>query len=114
MKIIRTKNFPFGRYQTINLFGFLFTKDPHLDNKEINHEGIHTEQMQEMLYLGFYFWYLIEFIVKFLLCFNWHRAYWSLAYEQEAYYNDQNLAYLNERKHYAWFKYIFKMPKKHP
>lgn len=52
MKIIKTKNFPPGTYKCINLFGVLFTKSDRLTERGINHEGIHTDQMEKMLYIG--------------------------------------------------------------
>lgn len=113
MKIIKTKNFPPGIYKCINLFGFLFTKSDRLTERDINHEGIHTDQMEEMLYIGFYLWYSIEFLIKLLITFNWKRACYSISFEQEAYENERNLEYLNQRKYGAWLKKVFKLvPKK--
>ena len=37
MKIIKNKYIPFGHYETINIFGILFTKGE-LNKYEINHE----------------------------------------------------------------------------
>lgn len=113
MKIIKTKNFPPGTYKCINLFGVLFTKSDRLTERDINHERIHTDQMEEMLYIGFYLWYSIEFLIKLLITFNWKRACYSISFEQEAYENERNLEYLNQRKHGAWLKKVFKLvPKK--
>lgn len=59
-----------------------------------------------MLYIGFYLW-------KLLITFNWKRACYSISFEQEAYDNERNLEYLNQRKHGAWLKKVFKLvPKK--
>lgn len=66
-----------------------------------------------MLYIGFYLWYSIEFLIKLLITFNWKRAYYSISFEQEAYENERNLEYLNQRKHGVWLKKVFKLvPKK--
>lgn len=32
--------------------------------------------------------------------------YHDISFEEEAHNNDTNLNYCNERKHYAWFKYL--------
>lgn len=37
------------------------------------------------------------------------RAYKSISFEQEAYYNDKNFTYQDTRKEKAWTKYIFKL-----
>lgn len=106
MKIVKTVWFPFGKYHTINIFGILFTKKDSLDKEIIRHESIHTKQMKEMLYIFFYLWYSIEWFVRLCQQHNAHRAYKSIAFEQEAYINENFVNYLQERKRYAWFKYL--------
>lgn len=106
MKIVKTKWFPFGNYHTINLFGVLFTKRDKLKDDDINHEAIHTAQMKEMLYIGFYLWYGVEYILVRLFHKKQNDAYHDVSLEEEAHNNDTNLRYLSTRKHYAWLKYI--------
>lgn len=110
MKIIYNKFLPFGSYKAINLFGVLFIKSGAvIREKDLNHESIHSEQMKELLYILFYVWYVIEWFIKFLCCWNFKRAYRSVSFEQEAYNNQNNMNYLNSRNHYCWFSYIFKL-----
>lgn len=59
--------------------------------------------MKEMLYVFFYLWYVIEWLIRL---FGKGNAYRNISFEQEAYSNDDNMKYLDIRKHYAWFKYI--------
>ena len=99
MKVIRTKNFPPGRFMCINLFGVLFTKEE-LSDVDINHELIHTAQMKELLYILFYVWYGIEWIINFIVYGNAYTAYRNLSFEQEAYANQGDLEYLSYRNHY--------------
>ena len=106
MKIIHNKLIPFGKYATINLFGVLFTKEKQLNKIDINHESIHTAQMKEMGYIFFYLWYVIEYICIRLFHKKQGSAYHDVSFEEEAYYYQYNLNYLNERKPYSWFKYI--------
>lgn len=106
MKIIHNKFIPFGKYSTINLFGVLLTKEKQLDKITINHESIHTAQMKEMGYIFFYIWYIIEYICIRLFHKKQTNAYHDVSFEEEAYYYEYNLNYLNERKHYSWFKFI--------
>lgn len=104
MKVIKNKWIPFKGYKCINLFGILFTKSD-LSDKDINHEAIHTKQMQEMLYIFFYLWYWIEYIVR-RFSNSQHKAYKKVSFEQEAYYYESNLAYLRWRKRYSWLKFL--------
>ena len=105
MRVIKTKHFPFNGYKAINLFGIVFTKGE-LSNRELNHEAIHTEQMKEMLYIFFYIWYGIEYLIIRLFHIKQHDAYKDISFEEEAHNNDKNLSYLEDRKPFAWIKYI--------
>ncbi len=100
MKIIYNKIIPFQGYKYINLFGFLFSRTKNITPEDLNHECIHTAQMREMLYIFFYIWYIIEWIIRFL--FTWKDPYRKIRFEREAYNNQDNLNYLNQRKHYCW------------
>lgn len=104
MKIIYNNIIPFKGYKAINLFGILFVrKGCIMSEVDINHEAIHTAQMEEMLYVFFYVWYIIEWVIRLLMKGN---AYKNISFEKEAYTNENNLSYLNARKMYSWFKYI--------
>lgn len=111
MKIVKSTWFPFGGIKAVNICGIVFTKS-NLKVLDQNHEEIHTAQMKEMLYIPFYLWYVIEYLVRYIISiFNNSDAYHSISLEQEAYANDNNLNYLNSRKHYGWIKYIKKQSK---
>ena len=93
---------PFSGFKAINLFGVLFVRNGKiLSEKDINHERIHTAQMKEMLYIGFYVWYLVEWTIKLFVygC----DAYRNISFEREAYDNDDYLDYLNARESFAWW-----------
>lgn len=107
MIIIKNSWFPFGRYKAINIFGILFTKS-NLKENEINHEKIHTEQMKELLFIFFYLWYGIEYLIIRLCNIrdSWNEVYHDVSLEEEAYNNEDNLEYINTRKHYSWVKYL--------
>lgn len=123
MKIIYNSIIPFPGFAYINLFGILFGRNEYkrnLTKRTLNHESIHTEQMKEMLYIFFYIWYLIEWLIK--IPFSWFYkktkngykiskvAYRSISFEQEAYYNQYDYEYIeNKRKRYNWLKRVFKM-----
>jgi len=90
---------------TLAPFAIYIRDDKIMNNeKTINHEKIHWKQQVEMLILPFYIWYLIEFIIRLFI--NGNSAYKKLLFEQEAYNNDKNYNYLNNRKMYSWLKYF--------
>ncbi len=97
---------PLKRFTAINLLGIIFARnEADINERILNHERIHTRQMLEMLVVGFYSWYLIEWIIRLPMKGN---AYRNISFEQEAYNNESNLNYLSDRKPFAWFIYINK------
>ena len=104
MKIIYNNIIPFKGFKCINILGTIFArKGAYIGEKTLNHEAIHTAQMKEMLFIGFYLWYLVEWIIRL---FGKGNAYRNLSFEKEAYDNDEDLAYLDTRKPYAWLDYL--------
>ena len=103
MKIIRNNIIPFAGYKCINLFGILFARgNARIDNTTLNHEKIHTAQIKEMLYVFFYVWYIIEWLIRLPK----GNAYRNISFEREAYNNEKDLRYLDNRKRFAWIKYL--------
>lgn len=128
MKIIYNKWIPFPNYFAINLFGTMFVREEYKDRKisEItyNHESIHSEQQldfvggNEKLYiLGgvvFYMAYFIEWLIKLIISgftLGKVKPYKSISFEQEAYENEKDFKYRDNRKRFNWIKYIFKVVK---
>ena len=104
MKVIYNNIIPFKGFKCINLFGVLFVrKGCFMSEEDLNHERIHTAQMKEMLYVGFYVWYFIEWLIRLFVKGNAYRNLW---FEKEAYSNEDNLTYLATRPRFAWWKYI--------
>ena len=104
MKIIRNKYIPFKGFRAINLFGTLFVRgSARISERTLRHEAIHTAQMKEMLYVFFYLWYIFEWIIRLFMKGN---AYRNISFEIEAYSNEKDLSYLDNRKRFAWIKYI--------
>lgn len=102
---IKNKVFPFGNYTAINICGIVFYKG-NLSATLKNHECIHTKQMIETLFIGFYIWYGIEYLIVRLFHKKQNDAYHDVSFEEEAHNNDTNLNYLNNRKLYSWIKYV--------
>jgi len=106
MKIIYNRLIPFKGFAAINLFGVIFVrKGVIVTERIIQHERIHTEQMKELGYLLFYFWYLLEWIIKL---FRYGRnSYRNISFEREAYAGQAELFYMrNSRKRYSFLKYL--------
>lgn len=112
MKIIINRWIPIGRrFYAINLCGVLFAKGP-CNRRIINHESIHTQQIKELLVLGFYLWYVIEWTIKLIKYRNMYKAYENISFEREAYANDANYSYISTRPRYAFMKYFHPQSKK--
>ena len=79
MKIIYNNLIPFKGYKATNLFGIIFARKP-LTEIDINHEAIHTAQMKELFYIGFYIWYLIEYLILFIKYRNLNKAYKNIRF----------------------------------
>lgn len=107
MKVIRNNIIPLRGYKAVNIMGVLFVrKDAMLRDTDYNHEAIHTAQIKELLYVGFYLWYAVEWAVRLLRNgFKAHEAYRSIAFEREAYENQGDTAYLSSRKRFAFISY---------
>lgn len=131
MKIIRNKYIPFKGFKAINLFGILFVRgNAKIDDVTMNHESVHSRQYVEVGILSlillmplvfnglwwlwlllsvfaFYILYVIEWFVKFIIYkLNTHKAYRNTSFEREAYSNEKDLGYLDNRKWFAWIKHL--------
>ncbi len=92
--------------QAIALWPFIVSSRKLLNPVTINHERIHHRQQLELLIIGFYLWYGIEYLI---LRFKYkrHTAYRKISFEQEAYEMESDLDYLKKRPNYRFFKYCF-------
>ncbi|WP_212906620.1 hypothetical protein [Capnocytophaga stomatis] len=95
-------------YRAITLYPFIFLRNK--EDKEnavlINHERIHLRQQLELLVIFFYLWYGIDFLIKYAKYRNWEKAYQNIIFEREAYANESDLQYLNERKHFGFKRFL--------
>ena len=129
------KLFLFPTYTAVTLlYNSFFKKDEDdYSMDDINHECIHQVQQMECSVIGlvlglvlcgllnlslwwvlilglgfFYIWYGIEYLI--ILCFaKWDKQnerYHDVSFEEEAHNNDGDWDYLEDRKPFAWIKYI--------
>ena len=106
MKVIYNNIIPFRGFTAINLFGLIFARKEYepLSKQTLNHEAIHTAQMRELLYIGFYLWYVVEWLVKLFIYGK--EAYRNVSFEREAYQYAGYEGYLSIRKGYRWIQLI--------
>lgn len=67
MNIVFCKWFPFKGYKAITILKWIIVrKDVKVafTSVDYNHECIHYEQEKELLYIGFYLLYVLEFLVS--------------------------------------------------
>ena len=105
MKIVYNNIIPFKGFTAINLFSVLFIRNEYkekLDERILNHEAIHTAQMKELAYVGFYVIYILEWIYR--LIFHTKTAYRGISFEREAYDNQNYVGYLDYRKPFSMWK----------
>ncbi|MFD0993233.1 hypothetical protein [Tenacibaculum geojense] len=95
-------------YEGLTFYPFIFLKRKDLkeDAKLINHEKIHLKQQLELFIVFFYFLYFFEWCFKLIIYKNKDLAYRNLSFEREAYRHENNLNYLQERKKWAFIKYL--------
>lgn len=131
MKIVKCKWFPPSGYKAMALWPFIFVRKGMawaFDEKTERHETIHCEQQKDMLFLGFVitlilfvigcgwwsllalpiflYWYGIEWLIRLIIYRNATTAYKNLCFEREAYANQDNIIYLEDRQPFAHFKYL--------
>lgn len=108
MKVISSTFLPFKGFTAINLFGIIVVRKEYLPltNRTINHEAIHTHQIKELLFVGFYVWYITEWIVRLIYYRNLKKAYRAVCFEQEAFSHDIDLDYLHNRERFAFLRFI--------
>lgn len=131
MRIIRNKYIPFGKFDAMNILGFLFVREEtELKDWVIRHEAIHTAQQYEILtvsaivalvfsniYASWWYLsiviampiviYLIAWLIELVLP-PYDSAYKDSPFEREAYLNQHNPMYLAKRPIGATLKYVLK------
>lgn len=101
-KVVHIKRFPVrGGFYAINILGVIFSTRQ-LSSVELNHERIHTAQQRELLFVGFYLWYVIEWFFLLIRKRNAIKAYYCIRFEREAYRHQDDLEYLRHRRHYHY------------
>lgn len=132
IKTVVNKFLPFKGFVAMTVWPFIFIrKDKELKfvDKVKRHEYIHVYQQIECLLVGvvlaflmlitgcewwsliplglFFELYAIEWIIKGLINFgNSRKAYRSISFEREAFENQENPDWLDDRPKFYWIKYV--------
>ena len=128
MKVIYNRFIPPKEFYAITVIKWIFVRDKYkyLDgssiyNKMINHESIHEQQILDLTpetfpswlrytigSICFYLLYGLEWLFKLIPCLiKKKNAYRSLCAEQEAYNNEMDFKYIENRPKLFWLKKIF-------
>ncbi|ESU29311.1 hypothetical protein FLJC2902T_07070 [Flavobacterium limnosediminis JC2902] len=95
-------------FRGITVYPFVFLKDKK-DREDVvmlNHEEIHIRQQIEMLIVPFFLWYFIEYLIRWMQYKNRHTAYRNISFEREAYANEKDPGYLQQRFFWNFLKYV--------
>ena len=77
-----------------------------LSEKVKVHETIHFFQQLEMLFIFQWILYGLFYAIGRITKGSWSAAYYANPFELEAYDNDTNFDYLNDRQWWSWTKYV--------
>lgn len=97
----------FVPYSAIALYPFIFIRHAHLRHEPalIHHERIHHRQQLELLLVGFYLIYGLNYLYNLAKYRAHYKAYREIIFEREAYAMDKDMDYLKRRKLFAFLKF---------
>ena len=104
MTVIYNRLLPVRGFTAINLFGIVFARREcrPLSEVTLRHEAIHTRQMRETGYVGFYLIYIAEWLFQLWRLRSAGLAYHAIRFEREAYAHQEEAAYPVYRRRFAW------------
>lgn len=113
LKQVYNNYIPFKGYIALTIYPWVFIRKD-LKKKYIKkverHETTHALQQLETLWVGFFILYILEYLIKFILCkFNHKKAYYSISFEQESFMHELQIKYNSNRPKYEWCKYLLKI-----
>lgn len=91
---------------SIGPFIFAKHKKEEVTEVTIRHETIHFRQQLELLFIIHWILYGIFHLIGYFKTKDQRWAYISNPFELEAFDNDDDVSYLEKRKHYSWVKYV--------
>ncbi len=106
--ILIFKHLFYSNYVGLSVWPFIILKEDALksDTVLINHEKIHLKQQLELLVVPFYILYLTEWLLRSLFYLDFYKGYQNISFEREAYYNEHDLSYPQQRRWFSFIKYL--------
>ena len=89
----------------ITLYPFIILNDECDHPVIVNHEKIHLAQQRELWLIPFYVLYISYWIKGKIQGMTNQAAYMSIPFEKEAYANEKDFEYLDNREKQAWKSY---------
>lgn len=109
-KVIVMKNrfIPFKGFLALTMFGRIWTRRDRIHGVTLTHEAIHLKQERELLYVGFWILYFLEWLFRSVQYFHFYKGYKNISFEREAYANEEDPEneYLSVRPRFAWINYL--------
>ena len=95
-------------FRGLTLFPFVIIRNfADKENKVLlNHEKIHIRQQLELLILPFFLLYFLEYLWRLVQFKDRNKAYRNISFEREAYANENDFSYLQNRSLWRFRKYI--------
>ena len=95
-------------FRGMTLFPFVVVRDRNAQDYLLlmNHERIHLRQQMELLVLPFFVIYGLDYLVKLVRYRDRNLAYRNVAFEREAYQNENDLEYLKSRSFWEFLSYF--------
>lgn len=93
----------------ITLWPFILLRERSSLNDAVllNHERIHLRQQAALLLIFFYLFYLIEYLLGRLKGKSHYQSYREISFEREAFNHENDLNYLNKRRAFSSFRFLF-------
>lgn len=105
--IIIYNNFiPFKGFKAMAFYPFIFVRGNSISSTAIYHEKIRFEEQKDLLLIFFYIWYIVEYLIRLIQYRNFKVAYRNISFEREAYLNQNNFDYIENRKRFNFVKYL--------
>lgn len=89
-----------------NSFAFWVWCRGEMSDRTKRHETIHYLQQREMLMVGQWILYGLFHLIGLIKYRDGNMAYYENPFEREAYANDEDEKYLENRPFWAWVKYV--------
>ena len=95
-------------FVALTIYPFIILKNHTYKQDDIllNHERIHLQQQKELLWIGFFLWYGLEYLFKLVYYRHSYTAYRNISFEREAYHHEEDLTYLKTRRFFGFLRFL--------